>query len=328
MSQQKPWLAKLLSFLLVVGIGLGSAAAAFYYRQPLVDTVLAWQYEPSAAEQSIRKDLDLTDIGKRYYDASRTTLQTSDEFNQSCQQQKETNNPILGCYYLQKIYVYDIDNDKLSGIEQTTAAHEVLHAAYERMSMSERESTDKELQRVYASVQNDELKERMQYYEKAEPGEEMNELHSILGTEFRTLSEPLEKHYAKYFNDRAKVVSYFDKYNAVFTSVLGKLKSQLEEINSSISKVNNEIDSYNKARKQLESDIRAYQNNTYTSQAESNRDFQALKAREADVNGRVSTINAQIARINQLKQSRNKLVKEYNSLNQSINSSVSPTPSL
>jgi len=276
----------------------------------------------------LRKDLKLTDEGTLYFDASETALQSSSTFNQSCQQQKETKNPILGCYYLQKIYVYDITNKKLDGIEQTTAAHEVLHAAYERLSDSERNAIDMQLQRVYKSINNTDLQERMAYYEKTEPGEEANELHSILGSEFATLSPELEEHYRQYFTDRQVIVSYYQQYDAVFSSVQEKLARQLQAINDGIDQLNRDIAQYNVDVKNLEADIAAYQRQTYTSQAASDAEFNRLKALEDQYNQRAKDINLDIQRINQLKRERNELVKEYNSLNQSINSSIEPTPSL
>jgi len=328
MSSQKSLTRRVVGLVLFVGIGLASGYVALNYRQPIIDNVKAYNYQPSSDVSSLRDDLQLTEKGLLYFDASETVLQTSEPFNESCQQQKETKNPILGCYYLQKIYVFNIDNEKLNGIEQTTAAHEVLHAAYERLSSGERNSVDKELKRVYESVRNKDLEERMAYYEKTEPGQEMNELHSILATEFKTLSPELEAHYKQYFKNRGAVVAFYEKYNTAFTSVLTKSDKLLEAIDSTITRINASIKKYNADRKSFESAISAYQSRTYTSQVESNRDFNALKARENELNARTATINASINEVNRLKKERNTLIGEYNELNMSINSSAKPTPSL
>lgn len=328
MSSQKPLTRSLIGFIVFLAVAGASTYAAITYRQPVIDMVRAQDYEPSRAASQLRDDLQLTDKGKLYFDTSETVLQSSTTFNQSCLQQTETKNPILGCYYLQRIFVYDITNEKLDGIEQTTAAHEVLHAAYERMSEREKTAVDTQLQLVYKSINSSELDERMAYYQKTEPGEEMNELHSILGTEFRTLSPELEEHYKQYFTDRQVIVAFYEQYDSVFSSVQAKLTSLLEEINNGISKINQDIKQYNVDIKALESDIAAYQRRTYTSQAEASADFSELKAREDQYNQRAKAINQDIQRVNQLKQGRNKLVEEYNSLNQSINSSIEPTPSL
>jgi len=328
MSSQKSLTRRFLGFLVFLAVGAIVTYAVVQYKQPILDRVRAQSYQPSEMASQLRKDLKLTDEGTLYFDASETALQSSSTFNQSCQQQKETKNPILGCYYLQKIYVYDITNKKLDGIEQTTAAHEVLHAAYERLSDSERNAIDMQLQRVYKSINNTDLQERMAYYEKTEPGEEANELHSILGSEFATLSPELEEHYRQYFTDRQVIVSYYQQYDAVFSSVQEKLARQLQAINDGIDQLNRDIAQYNVDVKNLEADIAAYQRQTYTSQAASDAEFNRLKALEDQYNQRAKDINLDIQRINQLKRERNELVKEYNSLNQSINSSIEPTPSL
>ncbi len=48
-------------------------------------------------------------------------------------------NAILGCYNpsSRDIYIYNVTNSELDGVKEVTAAHEMLHAAWERLSESE-----------------------------------------------------------------------------------------------------------------------------------------------------------------------------------------------
>ena len=322
---------QLLGFLLVCAIG-AAAIFSIMYRQSIVDMVRAQQFVPSKAVAAIRDDLDFTDQGKLLFNASQPQLEKSTQFNDSCGQHQETNNPILGCYYAQRIYIYDVQNKTLDGIEETTAAHEFLHAVYERLSDSDREAIDAEIKKVLRTVETPDLRERMKYYEKTEPGEQYNELYAILGTEFQTLSPVLEKSYAQYFTSRAKLVNYYKKYNAVFESVTEKLKSQLTTINALTKQTNAAISSYDKRRKQLDADIQKFNANAanggYRTQSQFETDRNVLSARKSALDSERNRLLSSIKHIKKLTKQRNALVDKYNALNSSINSSLEPTPKL
>lgn len=336
MSQEKSarassrgWLASVVVLLFAVVLMLG----AFWQRQTITDYVLAAQYEAPVAIAEIRDDLKLTDQGMLLFNASQPKLQVADAFNASCQQQKETNNPILGCYVNQRIYIYDVKNQKLDGIEETTAAHELLHAVYERMSYQERTEIDAEIKKVLGTIMTPELKERLEYYRKAEPGEEYNELHAILGTEFPTLGDALERHYQRYFQSRQTVLAYYSKYNSVFESVTTKLEAQLTTINALTQKTNQRVTSFNKKQQVLDQDIAAFNSRAnspggYGTTTEFQSDRSALEARRQALKAERADIEADIARITRLTEERAKLTEEYNALSQSINSSLAPIPSL
>lgn len=323
-SQHKSYVGSLLFFVFVAA----GVFAGFLFRQDIVDAYWVWQYKPTAVVMSIRDDLDLTPAGEYLFNASRPELQQASTFNDSCGQKSETNNPILGCYVRQSIYVYDVTNKKLSGIEETTAAHELLHAVYERMSPSEQEQIDALVMQAYQKVKTPELEKRMAYYQKSEPGEEANELHSILGTEFSNLGGKLEAHYGTYFKTRKNVLHYYQTYSSVFGSVTKKLESLSNQINSLTSKIKQEIASYTLATSALSTDVRTFNERTFTSQSDFNAARSSLVARQNDLDQEHQEILAEINQINALKNEYNTLVDEYNDLNRSINSSLAPTPSL
>ena len=255
-------------------------------------------------------------------------LEPADKFNGSCQQQAETNNPILGCYSAQRIFVFDVTNQKLNGIEETTAAHEVLHAAYERLKASERAELDIELRRVYELNKTPELEERMAYYQKTEPGEENNELHSILGSEIANVGEVLEQHFGRYFTNRANLLNYYNSYSSVFKSVSTQLKTLEQSINQSSNSVNARVESYNRSAQQLQVDAdefeAANQRGDFASASEFNRARAQLVIKQNQLESERESINSEIARINQLRDQYNALVADYNDLNTSINSSLVP----
>lgn len=303
-----------------------------FFRQPIIDQYYISQYQPTSDEIALRDTLQMTPRGEYLYNASHVDIQPAKNFNSSCQQEVDTSNPILGCYTQQRIYVFEIENQKLAGIVETTAAHELLHAAYERMSDDEKNMINAELQRVYETVKTPELEERMKYYDRTQPGERLNELHSILGTEYLNLGSILETHYLQYFKDRSYIVGFYNNYSSVFMAVLAELKRLESAINTASAELNQTIESYNQSVEALESDFNTFnsknRNGGFTSLDEFDRERSVLLARQSAINSERANINAEIARINELRDRYNMLAKEYNELNQSINSSLAPTPSL
>jgi len=317
----------------VVALVFGAVAVwAILERQMITDRVLASQYTPSAEMKTIKDQLQLTGKGKFLFDASQPKIQPASDFNKSCGRRIETNNPILGCYYLQRIYVFDVPAKELEGIEQTTAAHELLHAAYERLSDDDRTEINAEIRKVMRTIETPELQERMRYYQRTEPGQEFNELFAILGSEFPSVGAALERKYAEYFTSREKVVAFYDKYNTVFTDVKARLNSQKDAINSLTRQTNNAIAAYERNVKQLDQDIKEFNdqanNGDFSNSNEFNAKRSSLAARQQQINQERTRLQQQIASIKQLTQNRNKLVEKYNALNESIDSNVEPAPIL
>ncbi len=321
-----------LASVLTIAAAMLIAFGVVYYRQAIFDTVHAMQYQPSAQMASIRDKLGLTAKGKALFDASQPQIEAATTFNQSCQQREETNSPILGCYISQQIFVYEVTNQKLDGIEETTAAHELLHAAYERLNSTERAKLNTELTSVYQKVKTSELEERMQHYRESEPGQELNELHSILGTEFANLGPKLESHYAQYFKDRKKVLGYFDAYSSVFDSAKNRLKSLQTQINSQTERVNGEIKAYNQDSDQLKKDAATFNRRADSGDFPTSSEFNAARNTIIDRQAKLASMRTAIIKsINEIDAWRteyNQLAKEYNQLNQSINSSLAPAPKL
>ncbi len=328
MKQRKWSLGPLISLAIIVAAGV----AVVENRQTIADSYASWSYEPPADVELLRNKLALTNQGELYFNASRPQIDVAATFNDRCKQQEETNNPILGCYVNQRIYVYDIESPKLAGIEETTAAHELLHAAYDRLDANTKEAVNVELKKTYDLVKTPELEERMRYYEQTEPGEEMNELHSILGTEFNRFSQPLEAHYGKYFQNRARIVEFHEAYNGVFLSATSELDSLETQINDSTTEIDSRISAYNAATNALQESIEDFNERSDSGDFNSRPAFEVernrLQIRQIELDNERQSIEASIASIKSLRDRYNELVEEYNGLNRSINSSIAPAPSL
>ena len=128
---------------------------------------------------------------------------------------------MLGCYHSGQsgIFVLDVTDSRLDGVEQVTAAHEMLHAAYDRLSRSERSKVDAMLEDYYKNDLKDQrIVETINAYKKSEPKDVVNEMHSIFATEIASLPAPLEKYYQRYFTDRGQIVANAERYKSEFTS--------------------------------------------------------------------------------------------------------------
>ena len=308
-----------------------ASVLVWWNRQFLVDLVAYWQYQPTASVATIADHNQLTDGGKFIFYASHPSVDGKAAFNKVCER-KESNTAILGCYSGAKIYLYDVTDAKLDGIKEVTAAHEMLHAVYERLSPSEKKTIDGLVEAEYEKLKsNASYTERMAFYERTEPGERDNELHSIIGTEVASISPELEAHYAKYFKDRSKIISYYDAYNDTFTSLANQAKKLAAELDAINAEIKSASQQYNADVKQLNSDIAAFNTRAgstggFASQAAFNRERQTLVDRVDGVSSERSTINDLVAKYNTLSDQYNGIVTQSNDLYKSIDSTLAPAP--
>lgn len=312
--------------MIVVAAGFG---AAYVYGPQLIDAVRASQYTPSARVSQVEQRVALTNAGRRTFYATAPVVEPAEQFNASCQSTERTT-AILGCYHKDKIYLYDVQNTELDGALEVTAAHELLHAVYARLTIFEKQQVDKLIQSQYEKVKdNNEIKSLMQYYKDAEPGQEINELHSIIGTTVPNLDSELERYYAKYFNDRGAIVVLNQQYTAVFA----RLEEQAETLRSKIDaeevSLNAAIQGYENELSQLNSDIQSFNQRAtggeFTSRALFNSTRAALMARVSVLDAKQQAINARVSAHNAMIQEYNNLAVRAHQLNSSINGVTPPS---
>lgn len=301
-------------------------------RQLVVDQLSVWQYQPSSSVASLVTRTTMNDKGRFIFYASQPAIEDSQLFNQDCTR-KEQSTAILGCYDGRHIYVYNISNAQLDGIKEVTAAHEMLHAAYQRMGDSEKKQVDALLEAEYTKLKDSkDLADRVAFYARTEPGERDNELHSVIGTELASISPALEAHYAQYFTNRQTIVALHVKYDSVFTDLQVQsdaLSAQLTALGATIQK---DSASYNAGVAQLNQDIADFNRraaaNDFTSRSQFESIRNALMARASSLNAQRETVNANVAQYNSLRDQLSQLSVRSDSLNRSIDSSLAPAPSI
>ena len=323
-----------LSVLLTVAL-FAAGAWVLLHRQYVVDQLTVWQYEPTADIVSLADNSGMAEDGRFYFFASTPKLIANQKtYNSSCPRQEE-GSAILGCYVSGKIYVYDVPDERLAGVPPVTAAHEMLHAVYERMSEGERKTVNDLLEAEYQKLlgaEDAKFRERMEYYARTEPGARDNELHSIIGTEIDNISSELEAHYAQYFDNRDKVVTLHDSYNNQFVALeqdSTSLRSQLERLSEEINTMTNQ---YNADIEALNADIETFNSQAASGAFSTEGSFNAARANlvtQIDTLEQTrQDIDARHVEYEQKRVAYNKTVDESNSLSRSLDSTLAPAPSI
>jgi hypothetical protein len=229
---------------LLLGI-LAQAAAALgvvwiaTHEQRIADQFAVWRYEPTAAIAEYADRAQLTDEGRFLFYASSPSVHRDPAFGNVCGRSTESFG-VLGCYVPadRTITLFDVTDERLDGIEEVVAAHEMLHAVWDRMSRAEQDALIPLLDAEAEKRADDPaFQETLALYAELEPGERHNELHSIIGTEFPDTSSALETHYSRYLGDRTAVLALHDRSNAVFVEYQTKaetLAAALDELKASI----------------------------------------------------------------------------------------------
>lgn len=260
-------------------------------------------YEPPASVTSLVEDTTMTDDARHLFLINRPVIDDKTSFAKACPQADEQT-IVIGCYIggQRGIHILLVEDDRLFGIEQVTAAHEMLHAAYERLDDKERTRVDQILQDYRENGLKDErIKSVLKGYETTEPGQQHNEMHSIFGTEVVDLPDELERYYEKYFIDRDKVVGYAVRYQDAFLS----RQESVKNYDARLASISDRIKSNTASLEAQDRQITA-----------SRQQLEAYR-RSGDIdsyNANVEPFNVRVNGYNQLLGDTRKLIDTYNDL--------------
>ncbi len=315
---------RLATWLVVFGV----FAAGFYatYRsQDIIDWWILRDYVPSEQIASIVDETGMNSEGKKlFYVNDPRITDSKEDFNNSCR----TNNEVivLGCHVQgHEIVIYDVNDERLDGIVEVTAAHEMLHEAYERLSSSERDEVDALLESHYDSIklEDDRLQTTITTYKKRDSTIVNNELHSILGSEKRDLPKRLEDYYSRYFDDRMLVVELAEDYDDAFAirqdqidtydKQLSGLQGDITQLEISIGEQGSSLQSM---RNQLES-LRSSDPESYNAQVPS------FNSAVNSYNKDIASLRKLIDKFNNIVAERNEIALEERELVEAIDSRIS-----
>lgn len=301
-------------------VALAIVVVALYWSQPIKDWVQLRSYTPPAEITTLADQTTMTNQARRLFYLNRPAILDRTEFNKQCPSAAEKT-IILGCYHsVQRgIYLFAVTDSQLYGVEQVTAAHEMLHAAYDRLSKGQKQSVDAMLMDYYNNdLHDDRIRGVLQAYKKSEPNDVVNEMHSIFGTEVAQLPHDLSTYYGQYFTDRSAVVAFADTYRQAFTDRERKIAIydvQLAALEQDITR--------NEARLNEQAGVlRADRASVEVSGSQSRVD--AYNQRVADYNTLLQHTNSLVDQYNAIVADRNAIALEEKRLQQSLNSNIAP----
>ena len=315
---------------LVVAVVTG-VLLALLYRQQLVDQFVVWQHPATSDITTVGSRAGLNSTGIFYLAASRTGIVDRTTFNNACGSLLNEKTVILGCYdpASKRIFVYNIDDQQLDGIRETTASHEMLHAAYDRLLPYEKPRIERLLQEQRKKITDQRILDLIASYEQSEPTEIVNELHSIFGTEVRSLTPELEQYYRRYFSDRQKVIDLKEKYEQVFSDLENRQNQLVSELDNLAASVNTRSEQYELDLATFNDDVETF-NSWAATAAVSESDFYARRSRLVARGDELETtrqgINSDIERYNSLKRELDSLNLQAEELNHSIDSKWAAAP--
>lgn len=315
---------------LKIGFLLGLLAAIvliWVNRLPLYDWYRLRGYSPPAQISQIASETTMTAYARHMFYVNKPLLEDRSEFNNSCPISGGEQTIILGCYHAPEtgIYIFKVEDPKLDGVAQVTAAHETLHAIYGRLSANQKSKINSLLEDFYQHhVKDKRLISTINAYKKSEPNDVVNEMHSIFGTEVSQLTPVLETYYKQYFTNRQKVVNFANQYQAAFTQRHDKIKEYDTQLQSLIQQIDtlrtslaSQLGAIEAQKAQMQSLLAAGKKQEYNSQVTS------FNAKVVHYNQDAATTRLLIVQYNQLVIDRNAIALEENQLSKAINSQPS-----
>lgn len=282
---------------------------------------------PSSVAQLATQDTMNSYTRHLFYLNRPQLLPTVTQFRQHCPENEDT--IVLGCYHPDQngIYIFAVQDASLAGIQQVTAAHEVLHSVYARLTSSDRSRLDSELESFYdTGLTDSNVKDEVALYKKTEPTAVYDEMSCTFGTEVTKLPPTLESYYAKYFDNRQKIVQYEQQYRTQFTSRQQQISSydaQLDtlkkQISSQQSDLTNEASSLDFQKTHLDQLLSSDQVSSY------NAGVTSYNNQADSYNRGVAQLKREITTYNQLVDTRNAIAGQLTTLDSAIDTRVPAT---
>ncbi len=298
----------------------------YYNRFSLYDEAILYNYKVPALVNQLATEDSMTPISRQIFYINHPTFLDKIHFSKLCPNYHPSEEIILGCYYPNEngIYILSVADPTLNGIMQVTAAHEMLHGVYSRLSSSQKDYLDGLLLNFYKhDLTNQRIKDEVAIYMKTEPGSVYDEMNSTFPTECATLTPQLESFYTKYFYNRSKVVAYEQAYQQVF---LNK-KTQLSSYDSTLLSMNATITNQQNQAKALYLSLNNQLNyiNSNPSDPAINDLINSYNSKVNQYNNLVTNISAEITNYNQLVSQRNQISIALVSLETEISPPTIPT---
>lgn len=281
------------------------------HRQDAYDWWKLHSYQVPANVSQLAAQNTMTDYAEKVFYVNQPAIIPKGNFTEYCPDNGGEQSIVLGCYHSKQngIYVLQVTDKRLDGVEQVTAAHEMLHAAYDRLSPNEKDRVNAMLESYYRSGLTDaRIKETIESYKKTEPTELVNEMHSIFGTEIGSLPVGLEEYYKQYFDNRQVVVGFANAYQGEFTS----RKAIVAADDAKLASMKLQIDQMNNDLKIRHAEITSSQSNLDS--LLNSKNFNGYNSAVPGHNSLVNAYNAEVEQLRSIIRQYNQLVNERNAV--------------
>jgi DNA repair exonuclease SbcCD ATPase subunit len=266
---------------------------------------------PSLEIKQLADATTMTPEAQQIFYRQTPTIQPKAAFSENCPQSRKLDEGqfLLGCYVHDgesgKIVIESIPDARFKGMMESIAAHEMLHAAYSRLSASERDSLAPRLKKAARRVTDRHLAKILKKYEGTDSALFVNELHSHLGTELDDLGDAeLEQHYRRYFADRHRVVALAQGSKAA----MHKLEDQGDQLKSEIDILEAQLEPARQNLKALKQNLADNRQNLDKLHA----DLIQSKTQAEQTDRQDNNWPNAIAQFEQMKSRHNQQVREYN----------------
>ena len=282
----------------------------FWQRNAIYDAVRLHGYNPPLAVANLATKDTMTNDGRHLFYVNHPQLVgDSAAFRADCTVTEQT--IILGCYHPTErgVFVYNVSDPRLAGIQEVTVAHEMLHAAYDRLNTNDKNYINRLLNDYFVHDLHDQrILDTIDAYKKTEPKDVVNEMHSVFGTEIANLPAPLENYYKRYFTSRAAVVAFSQNYESEFTNRSAKAAQYEKQLNALKAKISAE-----------ETSLRAELAKINAEQArldslKANNQIDQYNFGVGDYNASVDAYNTGVAQYRRDVNTYNSLVEQYNAI--------------
>ena len=316
----------------LVQLALGGAVVwAMQNPHTVADHWTVARFDAPAAIVDLADRAAMSDRGRFLFLASEPAIIPATRFDEVCSY-REPGIGVLGCYTLEdgRIYLFPIASPELDGLQVVVAAHEMLHAAWARLSIAEQRALVDPLEEAFAALGPDhELVERIALYEETQPGSRIPELYAILGTEVAALPPVLTEHYAGYFDDRAAVTALYAQASSVFENLDERLVALDADLSELLGAIEADQARYDAAADALAADIedfndRASTPGAFPSEAAFDEERAEIIARQEALDADRQAINDAVDAYNRLLEDLERLNAEAAELNRAINIDLDP----
>ncbi|WP_092549148.1 hypothetical protein [Herbiconiux ginsengi] len=211
---------------------LAVVATGLFVLTTLPSSPLSWltHYSMSAELTRVADRIGFTDEGLAIFEDTEPELLSDAPFREACVDDSEAGDDgdgsgsTVGCYYgigdTGRIAIFEPSDDRLADQVAVTAAHEFLHAAYDRLTSGDRDRLDVLLADRWAQVPADDpLRDNLEMSAQGHADAVGTEEFAYLGSEIADAGPELEAYYAPYFRDRQAVVAIDAADEAMWASV-------------------------------------------------------------------------------------------------------------